>query len=259
MNKKALSILLILILTFITACSIAEPSGTSSTMYIVSTDNCTAHATTHENAGDDEVSVTDLSGLLADDQHVLDAEVLAVASDLDHSADHENAGSDEISVIDLSGLLADDQHILDAEVKSLIDIHSTNETAHHEEISAGSAVIWKATSERILSDLNRTTTLAYTDLDLTAYTSAEATMAFVTFTIILDSYTSGIVRMKIRENGSVSPYVPVCYASISEVANNAWGYTSPIGLDASQVMEYTIEVTGTAQVDSYIDVVGYIE
>ena len=73
------------------------------------------HASRHENAGDDEINVGGLSGLLADDQHVLDAEVLAVAADLDHSADHENAGSDEINVAGLSGLLADDQHVLDAE------------------------------------------------------------------------------------------------------------------------------------------------
>ena len=38
-----------------------------------------AHATSHQNAGGDEIGVTGLSGLLADDQHVLDSEVLNVA------------------------------------------------------------------------------------------------------------------------------------------------------------------------------------
>ena len=38
-----------------------------------------AHKTNHQNAGGDEVSVAGLSGLLADDQHVLDAEVRAAA------------------------------------------------------------------------------------------------------------------------------------------------------------------------------------
>ncbi len=37
------------------------------------------HHDDHENAGADEISVAGLSGLLADDQHVLDTEVLAVA------------------------------------------------------------------------------------------------------------------------------------------------------------------------------------
>lgn len=40
-----------------------------------------AHGENHENEGSDEISVVGLSGLLADDQHVLDAEVLAVAED----------------------------------------------------------------------------------------------------------------------------------------------------------------------------------
>jgi hypothetical protein len=37
------------------------------------------HSGRHENGGADEIAVTGLSGLLADDQHVLDAEVVAVA------------------------------------------------------------------------------------------------------------------------------------------------------------------------------------
>ena len=36
-----------------------------------------AHATSHQDGGADEISVTGLSGLLADDQHVLDAEVIS--------------------------------------------------------------------------------------------------------------------------------------------------------------------------------------
>jgi len=38
-----------------------------------------AHAARHQDAGNDEISVTGLSGLLADDQHVLDNEVTGVA------------------------------------------------------------------------------------------------------------------------------------------------------------------------------------
>ena len=37
-----------------------------------------AHAASHQNGGGDEISVAALSGLLADDQHVLDTEVTAV-------------------------------------------------------------------------------------------------------------------------------------------------------------------------------------
>ena len=38
-----------------------------------------AHNTSHQNGGSDEISVAGLSGLLADDQHVLDAEVQAIS------------------------------------------------------------------------------------------------------------------------------------------------------------------------------------
>lgn len=96
------------------------------------------HAARHQVGGDDEISVADLSGLLADDQHVLDAEVLEVAAALVHAARHENGGADEISVADLAGLLADDQHVLDAEVLAVAAalIHATrHENGGADEIS----------------------------------------------------------------------------------------------------------------------------
>ena len=51
----------------------------------------TAHATTHQNGGSDEINVGGLSGLLADDQ-----------SPLPHAATHEDGGSDELQVEDLA-------------------------------------------------------------------------------------------------------------------------------------------------------------
>lgn len=57
--------------------------------------SATNHAVKHQNGGSDEVTVLGLSGLLADDQHVLDAEVLAVAAALVHASRHTN-GADDI-------------------------------------------------------------------------------------------------------------------------------------------------------------------
>lgn len=57
-----------------------------------------AHHATHEDGGSDEIDVTGLSGLLADEQ-----------DPLAHHADHETGGSDEIDVTGLPGLLADEQ------------------------------------------------------------------------------------------------------------------------------------------------------
>jgi len=53
-------------------CAVMDASGNVLTSF-------TAHASNHENGGSDEISVAGLSGLLADDQHVLDSEVTAVA------------------------------------------------------------------------------------------------------------------------------------------------------------------------------------
>jgi len=58
----------------------------------------TAHKTTHQDGGSDEISVQGLSGTLADPQ----------TPDL-HGSSHQNGGEDEISVQGLSGLLADPQ------------------------------------------------------------------------------------------------------------------------------------------------------
>ena len=55
-----------------------------------------AHKTSHENGGGDEVSVEGLSGLLADDQHVLDAEVKAIKLD-DFTAPDDNTDLDASS------------------------------------------------------------------------------------------------------------------------------------------------------------------
>lgn len=52
-----------------------------------------AHKTRHQNAGADEINVVGLSGLLADDQHVLDAEVLAVAPSKTTAAWTKSIGS----------------------------------------------------------------------------------------------------------------------------------------------------------------------
>lgn len=88
-----ISILLILLLP-LTGCTEDNPAylinpfgtgvGTSNEtpIYVnyptisVNTTDLMSHSSWHENGGEDEISVTGLSGLLADDQHVLDSEVI---------------------------------------------------------------------------------------------------------------------------------------------------------------------------------------
>ncbi len=75
--------LLLVIMSFLaTGCSTSEPA------YVTLTNNTTTlitsnysdfsdHSSRHENAGADLITVLGLSGLLADDQHVLDSEVIS--------------------------------------------------------------------------------------------------------------------------------------------------------------------------------------
>lgn len=67
------------------SCSVAEPSDVQNQpVYVVTYSVNATHHIEHENEGSDEIDVAGLSGLLADDQHVLDAEVLAVAAAATH-------------------------------------------------------------------------------------------------------------------------------------------------------------------------------
>jgi len=98
------------------------------------------HKARHQDTGADEISVAGLAGLLADDQHVIDAEVLLVAAALVHAARHQNGGDDEISVAGLSGLLADDQHVLDAEAVSAMGAKADDNPLHHDRYTNANAV-----------------------------------------------------------------------------------------------------------------------
>lgn len=68
------------------------------------------HSETHENDGDDEISVEDLSGLLADDQHVLDSEILNALNILEDYIllNHEMTGN--VTLTDTTFELAGGQH-----------------------------------------------------------------------------------------------------------------------------------------------------
>lgn len=124
---------------------------------------------------------------------------------------------------------------------------------------AVSKVIWKDASTRPLEDAGRTVTLDWTDLDLTAHTSANAKLALLRLAIYTEPYTSGEVHLAVRKNGTT----PMAYPYVSGSREDVTAYWRRqfviVGLDAGQVIEYTIVITETATVYSYIDVLGYIE
>lgn len=83
MNKIKF-LILILMVTLLSSCSLEEPGalGSSQDNPVFISGNTSGgaaeeHAINHQNDGSDEISVNGLSGLLADDQHVLDTETIS--------------------------------------------------------------------------------------------------------------------------------------------------------------------------------------
>jgi hypothetical protein len=89
----------------------------------------TAHKTTHQDGGTDEISVQGLAGLLADGQ-----------TPLAHKTSHQDTGTDEISVTGLSGTLADDQHIIDSEAVSAMGTKANSNPLNHDRYADSEAL-----------------------------------------------------------------------------------------------------------------------
>jgi hypothetical protein len=130
------------------------------------------------------------------------------------------------------------------------------------QVATKSGIVWKDASERALFDANRSASLTWTDLDLTAYTSADAVIAIVKMELQVDSITPpGRAELGIRKNGTTPSYYP--QLRVSDVNGDAAGAVrhmiALIGLDSGEIMEYEIAISGTIQVDTFIEVLGYIE
>lgn len=124
-----------------------------------------------------------------------------------------------------------------------------------------SKVIWKPTGEVALDDNNRTATLDWTELDLTAYTSERAKFAIVRLYIKPDTVGSGDYSyLRIRENGSITTRTPRVDLDKAGSTEGVIHYeTAIIALDNDRKIQYAITPGTGWQLDSNIDVLGYIE
>lgn len=123
-----------------------------------------------------------------------------------------------------------------------------------------SKIIWKDASESAMADSDRTSSLDWTDLDLTATTSANAKIALLELFIRTDSYTSGNTYLSVRKNGTTPDQYPMILADtvVTGFMSTRLGYCL-LGLDSGQVVEYSITLGTTTQVDTGIRVLGYVE
>lgn len=124
-----------------------------------------------------------------------------------------------------------------------------------------SKVIWMDAAETAISDYDRTVDLPFTDLDLTAITSPNAKFAILRMRIKADTVGPGNHSyIAIRKNGTSPVSYPWLRLDKAGTTVGVYNFEVVIvGLDSEQVIEYKIDVGGGWQVDSTIQVLGYIE
>ena len=121
-------------------------------------------------------------------------------------------------------------------------------------------IIWKDASERALSELNRTTSVAWTDLDITAYTSAAAKFAVLNMVMALNAAGSANWNVfQIRKNGTTPTYVFECAIPYNFAVESQHRFCVIIGLDTGQVIEYKIDVGTDCTISCTLDAMGYVE
>jgi hypothetical protein len=117
----------------------------------------TAHKTSHQDGGSDEISVTGLSGLLADGQ-----------TPLAHKTSHQSGGSDELALAGgqvTSGTIADARIAStiarDTEVTTAISTHTAIAAAHHTKTVDASELTTGALDTARLSTNIKTLTITF--------------------------------------------------------------------------------------------------
>lgn len=119
-------------------------------------------------------------------------------------------------------------------------------------------VVWRATSDLTLNLLNQTATTDWTNLDLTAATSANAKFAIIKLMVHIDSYSSGRVSVRVRKDGTTTPVMDLEHHAPDMTTPYVYGMVI-VEMATGQVIEYSTEISGTAQADFQVRVQGYIE
>ena len=136
-------------------------------------------------------------------------------------------------------------------------VRPSNWNAEH--ITDLSKVVWKDTFEIPLDLSAKTADIAWTDLDLTAYTSANAKFAILVLWVRGQGTSrSGLTIFEVRKKGTTD--FLFLYLSTGGYVQWEWKVTQIIlALDSGQVMQYALDVSGSDSTDCKIQVIGYIE
>ena len=149
----------------------------------------------------------------------------------------------------------------EAAVTGIHGVGSLNIAGFHSTGEEVSKVIWKDASSTALTDFNRTEVLDWTDLDLTEYVSPNAKFAILGLRMRADTVGTDDSDLKIRKNGTTPGISPILTLDAQGTTPGVYKrLVTIIGLDSGQVIEYCVAVgPGGWQLDSIIDVLGYIE
>jgi len=123
-----------------------------------------------------------------------------------------------------------------------------------------SRTFWLSSSVNKVSDLDRTTTLDWTDLDLSGETSKTARYAILLVRIHVDTSPAATYNavVELRRKGDTPADHPRIWVMPHNDAGDWITQQVIIGLDTSQTCQYRIGV-GDGQIDSYVDLLGYVE
>jgi len=125
--------------------------------------------------------------------------------------------------------------------------------------TTGLSFKWKDASEEALVLTDATSSVAFTDVDLTALTSASAKMAYLTVRMTIDTAAKDYA-VGFRKNGTT----PTMYPKMSVYGEEAhaadiFQTQMTVGLDSGQIAEYILAVEGGGQCDLLVHVLGYWE
>ena len=164
---------------------------------LLTTATTTAHKTSHQDAGSDEISVVGLSGLLADDQHVLDAEVTAVAIPLT-----QKAAASGVASLNASSLVVQNpatSYIPLAQKAAASGVASLD--ASSKVVQDPATAFGKLTvAETVV--FNSTSPTSWTDLNLSAVVGANLALVVLKFT----PGAGGDKKVAVRKNGDTDNY-----------------------------------------------------
>lgn len=118
---------------------------------------------------------------------------------------------------------------------------------------------WLSTTTRLVTQANITSSVSWTDVDVTAYTTSTTKFVYLLLVIRTDSISGGIAYLRVRKNGDTPSATPYVVSPTQTGATGTKTETLTLAVDEDEIFEYEVDITATIQVDVYIDLLGYIE